>query len=503
MPLFGGHTLSEVWGCVLGEPLVDAHAQLQELWRKNQKGVVDFDTFWERTLQAGFVPKSAPANENVRAAADGFALAASKAQPASAGELELNLFIDGKVLDGRFGNNPWLQELPDPITKITWTNAVILSPRTAGKLGLALEDEVEVRMGEQRIRLPVYVLPGHVDDAVSIALGYGRAGAEEIATGVGGNANLLRTSQAPWRASGVTLTRVGHRELSITQDHWSMEGRPIALDTTLAEEMREPGHTVEGQRGDLPSMYSTFPYEGYRWAMAIDLSKCTGCSACVVACQSENNVAVVGAEQVRKGRTMQWLRIDRYFAGDENDPSTVNQPVACVHCENAPCEYVCPVNATVHSDEGLNEMVYNRCVGTRYCSNNCPYKVRRFNFFDYTSQTGEFERMHNNPDVSVRSRGVMEKCTYCVQRIERARITTRIAGRQIRDGELRTACQQTCPTQAITFGSLHEDSMVSKAHADPRRYDLLHDLGTRPRTAYLTKVRNPNPELASGEGRQR
>jgi molybdopterin-containing oxidoreductase family iron-sulfur binding subunit len=276
-----------------------------------------------------------------------------------------------------------------------------------------------------------------------------------------------------------------------------MEGRLIAAVTTL-EGLKETGEALSEHRGMPLTYHKPQEYPGHRWGMAIDLSRCTGCSSCLIACQSENNIPVVGAEQVVRSREMHWLRVDRYFTGnDTDDPGVVFQPLMCVHCESAPCEYVCPVNATVHSDEGLNEMVYNRCIGTRYCSNNCPYKVRRFNFFSYTSNYTDTEKMAFNPDVTVRSRGVMEKCTYCVQRIERVRIATRVQGRNIREGEVRTACQEACPTDAIVFGDLNDPGAhVSRLHREERRYDLLHELGTRPRTAYLARVMNPNPELA-------
>jgi molybdopterin-containing oxidoreductase family iron-sulfur binding subunit len=316
---------------------------------------------------------------------------------------------------------------------------------------------------------------------------------------VGQDVGPLRTTANFWSAANVEVLPVGHEhKLVTTQEHHTMEGRSLALQTTLeALEKKEIEH-ISKMAGPLPTMYDgAHPYLGFKWAMAIDLNKCTGCNACAIACQAENNLSVVGKEQVGKSREMHWLRVDRYYIGNEDAPEMITQPVMCVQCENAPCEYVCPVNATVHSDEGLNVMVYNRCVGTRYCSNNCPYKVRRFNFFSYTSSYTDVEKMVMNPDVTVRARGVMEKCTYCVQRIERVRIDTRVKGTEIKDGDIVTACQQACPSQAISFGTLSDpNSQVSKHHADPRRYDLLHDLGTRPRTAYLARVKNLNPELA-------
>jgi molybdopterin-containing oxidoreductase family iron-sulfur binding subunit len=318
----------------------------------------------------------------------------------------------------------------------------------------------------------------------------------------GFNAYKLRHTAAPWFDGGLTLTKTGkHYPLSLTQTHWSMKmdwedkERPIALVQTVKAFGKQ--NVAEEQRGALPDFYKHVKYEDYRWGMSIDLARCIGCNACALACYAENNIPVVGKEQVANGREMAWLRIDRYFSGPIEDPEVVTQPVMCQHCENAPCEYVCPVNATVHSDEGLNEMVYNRCIGTRYCSNNCPYKVRRFNYLHWQAERTPLEKMKMNPDVTVRGRGVMEKCTYCVQRIERTRIQARVEKRPIRDGELRTACQQVCPTQAIVFGTLSDkDAKVSQLHADERRYDLLHQLGTRPRTGYLVRLKNPKPELA-------
>jgi Fe-S-cluster-containing dehydrogenase component len=388
---------------------------------------------------------------------------------------------------------------------MTWDNAVILAKKTADELGVTQGDVVRLEMPDGRqVQGPVCIQPGHAEGAATIALGYGRGpGAGKVASGVGFNAGLLRTSRAPWFERGLKITATSRRHrFGITQVHWSMEDRDPVVSSTLADFLKEGSKVhelLEERRGMVETLHEPVDYskQQYKWAMAIDLNKCTGCNACVVGCQAENNISVVGRDNVRIGREMLWIRVDRYYSGDEADPELLTQPVMCVHCETAPCEYVCPVNATVHSDEGLNEMVYNRCIGTRYCSNNCPYKARRFNFMDYHAEMSPVDKMVANPDVTVRSRGIMEKCTYCVQRIERARIDARVDGRPIADGEIETACQQVCPSQAITFGSLNDPgSRVNKLHADARRYDLLHELGTRPRTAYLARVRNPNPELA-------
>ena len=347
--------------------------------------------------------------------------------------------------------------------------------------------------------------PGHADDSVTVALGYGRnSGAEVNARGCGVDVFPIISSTASglrWFDGGANLEKAAHGDkLAITQEHWSQEARPIALEVANRAVMQKHLPIVDEVKGEVPSMYEPHHYAGFRWAMAIDLNKCTGCSACVTACVAENNIPVVGREGVKRSREMHWIRLDVYFQGSTDDPTSVQpQPMMCVHCEKAPCEYVCPVNATVHSDEGLNEMAYNRCIGTRYCSNNCPYKVRRFNFLDYHPNVQNIARMGMNPDVTVRSRGVMEKCTYCVQRIERARIDARVVGRELADGEFTTACAQVCPSKAITFGSLHDKSSeVSRGHDDPRAYDVLHELGTRPRTAYLARVKNRNPELDNG-----
>jgi MoCo/4Fe-4S cofactor protein with predicted Tat translocation signal len=514
-PLWMAHTEPELLAAFLGEGDKGGHTLLKEFWQRRavaegRATALAFDSTWETWLGKGVIEKTAGQPENV-ASVDGSALAGklgAVASPAKAAGLEIAFTVDPKVFDGRFANNAWLQELPHPLTKMTWDNAVLVSRATAAELGVESGDVVELSIGDRKVEGPIYVQPGHADGALTVSLGYGRS-VGTIAQGIGFHAGALRTSAAPWFEGGVNVNKTGKRHVfGVTQVHWSMEGRDPVIATTLANVLDKHSkfhHEVEHQREALPTIHEPVDYskQAYKWAMAIDLNKCTGCGVCIVACQSENNIPVVGRENVRIGREMQWIRLDLYYAdreggadGDADNPEMLPQPVACVHCETAPCEYVCPVNATVHSDEGLNEMVYNRCIGTRYCSNNCPYKARRFNFLDYRPEVAPVEKMVNNPDVTVRSRGIMEKCTYCVQRIERARIDSRVEGRTIADGEIQTACQQSCPTGAIEFGSLNDPaSKVSKAHNDERRYNLLHELSTRPRTAYLARVRNPNPEL--------
>jgi Fe-S-cluster-containing dehydrogenase component len=414
------------------------------------------------------------------------------------------------VWDGRFANNGWLQELPKPLTKLTWDNAAHMSPATARRLGISIErtargaqtDVVELRYRGRSVQAPAWIMPGHPDDTVTVHFGYGRRRTGRVGSNTGFDAYALRTSDAPWFGWGLEVVKTGaHLTLAVTQEHWAMEGRNLVRAVSVAEYGSDP-HVIQAM-GHEPepgtSLYPPVTYPGHAWGMAIDLNACVGCNACVVACQAENNIPVVGKDQVARGREMLWLRIDRYYEGPADDPRTYFQPVPCMQCENAPCETVCPVAATVHSDEGLNDMVYNRCVGTRYCSNNCPYKVRRFNFFLYNDWNTESLKLQRNPDVTVRSRGVMEKCTYCVQRINGARITARNEGRPIADGEIRTACQQACPAEAITFGDINDkQSRVSLLKGQHRSYGLLAELNTRPRTTYLAAVRNPNPELSRG-----
>jgi molybdopterin-containing oxidoreductase family iron-sulfur binding subunit len=494
-PLYGGLTEAEVLAAFLGEGDRSAYVQLRDLWRS--RAPAPFEATWEKWLADGYVDGTATRPETPQVRHDAILAEANKAQSAESG-YEINVIPDYRIWDGRFGNNGWLQELPDPVTKTTWENHARISPAFAAKLGVTNGDLVDLGLYGPPARAPVVIEPGHADDCVTVALGYGRSGAgEELARGLGFDTAPLRHSDAPFVSAGLTVVPVGSSSpIAQTQEHHSMEGRAIAISTTL-EKLKETNEKLAEMRGVPLTYHMPARYPGHRWGMSIDLSRCTGCNSCMVACQSENNVSVVGKDGVVRSREMHWLRIDRYFTGSESDPGVVFQPLMCVQCESAPCEYVCPVNATVHSDEGLNEMVYNRCVGTRYCSNNCPYKVRRFNFFNYTGNFSETEKMVFNPDVTVRARGVMEKCTYCVQRIERARIVTRVQGRDMRDGDIVTACQQACPTEAIVFGDLNDEkSLVSRRNAEERRYDLLHELGTRPRTGYLARVINPNPELS-------
>jgi molybdopterin-containing oxidoreductase family iron-sulfur binding subunit len=386
---------------------------------------------------------------------------------------------DASVWDGRHANNSWLQELPHPLTKLVWDNSGLIAPATATALGLATGDVVEIRAGDRSLQVPVSLLPGQAADTITLPLGYGRRAAGRVGTGVGFDANAFRRAVSPWLETGVEIVPTGIRhDFVTTQDHHRLESQDIVR-------VVEAGRVAEGAAPEpRPSFYPDREYAGHAWGMAIDLDACIGCNACVVACQAENNVPVVGREEVGRGREMHWLRIDRYYSGEIDEARTLFQPVLCMHCEKAPCEVVCPVNATVHSSDGLNDMVYNRCIGTRTCSNNCPYKVRRFNWFDYS----QHESAPRNPDVSVRPRGVMEKCTYCVQRIRAAEASASLEGRAIGQ-DLQTACQQACPTRAIVFGDINDpESAVSEAKASLRNYALLGELDTRPRTTYLARL---------------
>jgi molybdopterin-containing oxidoreductase family iron-sulfur binding subunit len=469
-----------------------------------------FEAAWRRWLHDGFVPNTAWAPRTVTVRSESLAAAPRPANDSTG--LEVTFRNDPCVLDGRFANNGWLQELPKPITKLTWDNAVLVSPATAAKLqgtarpafrggehGQIVTDVVELRSRGRTVRGPLFPVAGHPDDCVTIHLGYGRTRGGQVGTGAGFNASALRTSEALWFDRGLEIAKTGDRySLACTQYHHLMEGRGMIRAVTREEFERDPKVVHEGH--ETPprtlTLIPEYPYEGYKWGMAIDVNSCIGCNACIVGCQAENNIPVVGKDQVLRGREMHWLRVDSYYRGPEDNPEIYFQPLPCMHCENAPCEVVCPVNATVHSHEGLNDMVYNRCVGTRYCSNNCPYKVRRFNYLLYQDWDTPSLKLGRNPDVTVRSRGVMEKCTYCVQRINAAKIDSEKGDRRVRDGEIKTACEAVCPANAIVFGNLNDpESRVAKLQAEQRNYSLLADLNTRPRTTYLAAIRNLNPEL--------
>ncbi|MBC7912320.1 MAG: TAT-variant-translocated molybdopterin oxidoreductase [Pyrinomonadaceae bacterium] len=484
----------------------------------------DFEAAWRKVLHDGLIPNTAfQPRTGLSVKGDwaknaGSGTPAPSPQPPSPNQIEIIFRTDPTIYDGRFSNNGWLQELPKPITKLTWDNAALVSPNTAQRLGLVKDigskggnifvDTVTLKLGGNQTSkpVPVWVMPGQPDNVVTVHLGYGRRRAGRVGNDAGFNAYEIRTSNALWSGSGLEITKTGERyQLATTQLHFTIvDDRDIIREKKLVDYLNESDekHREEKQKHEQElkdlSMYPEFEYKEYKWGMAIDISSCVGCSACVVACQSENNIPIVGKAQVERSREMHWLRIDTYFKGkDENNPEGMNfMPVPCMHCENAPCEPVCPVHATVHSSEGLNDMVYNRCVGTRYCSNNCPYKVRRFNFLLYQDWNTPTYKLMRNPEVTVRSRGVMEKCTYCVQRIQNAKIESEKDGRKVRDGEIVTACQAVCPAEAIVFGDINDpNSRVHKLKKQQRNYSLLEELNTQPRTTYLASLRNPNPEI--------
>jgi molybdopterin-containing oxidoreductase family iron-sulfur binding subunit len=493
----------------------------------------DFETWWRQSIHDGFVANTAFQTKTVALNSGWANQQTPPAQQPAAGGFELVFRTDPSIHDGRFANNGWLQELPKPLTKVTWDNVAVVSPNSAKQIanvdnngGAVKGREHYVPMVEitspqgQKVTAPLWVLPGQPDGVVTVHLGYGRRLAGKVGSGnegepVGFDAYQIRTSSAPWFTTGVKVTPTARDyQLATTQLHFNLEDpkfateeRDVVRSVTLEKFLKEGGDEhAEEAKHDHPTLYAPgYDYKNqsenapnYAWGMAIDLNNCIGCNACTVACQSENNIPVVGKTEVVRSREMHWIRLDTYFRGfDPNHPEAVNfMPVPCMHCENAPCEPVCPVHATVHSAEGLNDMVYNRCVGTKYCSNNCPYKVRRFNFFLYQNWDQPTYQLMRNPEVSIRSRGVMEKCTYCVQRIQNAKIQAELEDRKVHDGEIVTACQAVCPTEAIVFGDVNDpNSRVSKLKQNERNYSLLGDLNTKPRTTYLSQLKNPNPEI--------
>jgi MoCo/4Fe-4S cofactor protein with predicted Tat translocation signal len=485
-------------------------AHWQETVYKSAGASGSFIQFWEGVLREGVLLNQAALS--ARGTPRAFRTGAVSAFPrfrAASSEVVLGLYAKSSLYDGKSANNAWLQEFPDPITTMTWDNYVNIGPGLAKQLKLQTHDVVEVKTGDRTFKLPVNVQPGMHPGAAAIAVGYGRTSAGKVGNGVGTDVYPLagmENGRAVFAGFPVKLTKTGARyRLAETQWHHSAENRPIINDITLAEYRANPGvsnHTDPHLRmEEVPTMWPKFEYKGYKWGMAIDLSTCTGCGACVVACQAENNIPTVGRDNVRISREMHWIRIDRYYSGSEEAPNVVFQPMLCQHCDNAPCETVCPVLATVHNDEGMNVQVYNRCVGTRYCMNNCPYKTRRFNFFDHWKSYEGTQNLVWNPDVTVRSRGIMEKCTFCVQRVREAKDRAKDTGAKVRDGDLKTACQQTCPTEAIVFGDINNpDSQVAKLQKDKRAFRVLEVLNTKPVISYMTKVRNQEAQAHSGHG---
>ena len=508
----------EIVSVLAGKPDLEGYDLVRDFWARAFAGrsagtwgpmakadgspFATFDDFWRRAVHDGFIAGSAFAPTRVVLRPEVMNATAGTATPQG---LEIAFRPCPNLWDGRFANNGWLMELPRPVTKVSWENVALVSPRTARRLGIVggyqVTDVVTLRLDGRSVKMPIWTLPGQPDESVTVFLGYGRRLAGRVGSGVGADVNALRTAQAPWMAAGLEVLKNGERiQVPCTQGHFALEGRNHVRVANLGHYVEDPefAHHLGHTPGPEVTLHGNeWRYESYAWGMSVDLGACTGCNACVVACQSENNIPVVGREQVLRQREMHWIRIDRYYTGSEDAPDTFFQPMMCQQCETAPCEVVCPVAATSHSSEGLNDMVYNRCVGTRYCSNNCPYKVRRFNFFLYSDWNTPSLKMSRNPDVTVRSRGVMEKCTYCVQRINHARIDAKREDRQIRDGDIVTACEAACPTRAIVFGDINDpEARVTRKKREPRDYGVLAELNTRPRTSYLAAVRNPHADLA-------
>jgi molybdopterin-containing oxidoreductase family iron-sulfur binding subunit len=537
-PLFQGLTELEWLARLAGLPEASPYAIVRGTFQQ-MTGESRFEERWKQFLHDGFLAHSAPEpiSHDPVSQTLGRALAslAQHNSQADADTLEAVFHRDYSLDDGRYNNNGWLQEMPDPITKLTWENAILLSRKTAEKIGADNFDTLEVELDGRTVQGPAWIQPGMADNTLGLALGYGRAKTGRVGEGAGFNAYRLRTTANPHLAIGARARKIdsltGNYRIGCTQNHGAMEGRPIIREANLEQYRQQPDFAKRrmGLEAHTPNAGPIFPHPPltglHQWGMAIDLNACVGCNACVMACQSENNIPIVGREQVARGREMHWIRLDRYYCGDPekpapeqiDDPQVAFQPMLCQHCEHAPCENVCPVNTTVHDEEGLNVMAYNRCVGTRYCSNNCPYKVRRFNFFDYHKrpirqlyrgplakrppEELELTRLLKNPDVTVRMRGVMEKCTYCVQRIEQAKIAQKIqAGPSNRvkvpDGTITPACAQACPAEAIVFGDISDpNSRVSQLKARERNYTVLGFLDIQPRTTYLARIRNPNPAM--------
>jgi molybdopterin-containing oxidoreductase family iron-sulfur binding subunit len=499
LPLYDGKSAHEILDAMIAPPGRSDYDIVYGFWKSQNPGL-GFEERWHKALHDGFIENTNLPGKNVKLQPLD-SLAASSSEPSNG--VEITFRPDPTLYDGRFANNGWLQELPKPITKLTWDNAALIAPALADREKLTNGDIVEIEFQGRRLSLPVWITPGQPDGSAGLQFGYGRSRVGGVGTGTGFNVYELRTSGAFWSAAGATLKKAGARhELASTQIQHVIDSpeRQIVREGTFADFIGDPDFvqkdSVSPAESDTLFKPGEFTYNGYRWGMAIDLSACIGCSACTIACQAENNIPVVGKQQVVAGRIMHWIRIDGYFRGPPANPQITHQPVPCMQCENAPCEVVCPVDATVHDKEGLNLQVYNRCIGTRYCSNNCPYKVRRFNFLQYADYNTPSLKPMWNPNVTLRWRGVMEKCTYCLQRISAARINSENQNRTIREGEIQTACQQVCPANAIVFGDLNDpNSRVSKLRSHPLNFLMLGQLNTRPRTAYLARIRNPNPNI--------
>jgi MoCo/4Fe-4S cofactor protein with predicted Tat translocation signal len=497
-PLYGGHSPHQVLAILLGDLTPDSYSLLRDYWRQRaqQEGRGDFEAFWHEALRVGVIPDTAASALSVTPRA---ATSAQVSLTAADSQFKFPALFrpDLGTWDGRYADNPWLLEMARPFTRLTWDNAALVAPSTAKRLGLDTHDVIEISVGQAKLRAPVYVLPGQAADCITLPLGWGRA-AGGLSVGVGFDAYRLRDSAHPWIAEITSLAKTGeHYRLATTQGQDRVLGRDLIREANLEQFNNKPETIVKKEKSE--TLYPGYQYPGRAWGMAIDLNSCIGCQACTIACQAENNVPIVGKDQVLAGRIMHWLRIDRYYSGPPDAPDIVFEPMPCMHCENAPCEVVCPVHATVHDHEGVNLMVYNRCVGTRFCSNNCPYKVRRFNFFGY-AYANDRPQQSWNPEVTVRGRGVMEKCTYCIQRIRTTQIAANRDDRKLRDGDVVTACQQSCPTQAIIFGDKNDhDSAVAKRKATPIDYVLLEDLNTSPRTSYGALIRNSNSAIKGAQ----
>jgi molybdopterin-containing oxidoreductase family iron-sulfur binding subunit len=497
-PLYGGRSTHEILAVLLGDASPDSYAMLRDFWQERAQDEKwgEFEDFWHKALQVGIVPDTAAAPLSLTPNAD-IATQLQGDPPPAKPTLQALFRADEANWDGRYANNAWLLEMPRAFTRLTWDNAALIAPGTAKRLGLKTNDVVEISLAKTKLKAPVYVLPGQAADCITLPLGWGRT-VGGLAAGAGFDAYAARGADASWVAEITSLVKTGETyQLATTQDQDRVLGRDLVLEGDLDQFNSDPGKIVPPKKTE--SLYPPFQYPDRAWAMSIDMDSCIGCQACVVACQAENNVPIVGKDQVLAGRAMHWLRVDRYYSGSADAPDTAFEPMPCMHCEQAPCEVVCPVHATVHDHEGLNLMVYNRCVGTRFCSNNCPYKVRRFNFYGYANKNDRPPESWN-PEVTVRDRGVMEKCTYCIQRIRTTQIDAAKEDRKIGDGEVRTACQQSCPTQAIVFGDRNDKgSAVAKRKASPIDYVLLDELNTRPRTSYSALIRNPNPAIKNSE----